>query len=52
MLKRIRNVHSLFYMPLAFLAFPVLGVFFFGYPVWTLGITAAFLSWLPFSCQF
>lgn len=28
MLKRIRNVHSLFYMPLAFLAFPVLGVFF------------------------
>jgi hypothetical protein len=33
MLKRIRNVHSLFYLPLAFLAFPVLGVFFFGYPV-------------------
>ena len=38
MLKRIRNVHSLFYLPLAFLAFPVLGVFFF--------------AWLPFSCQF
>ncbi len=43
MLKRIRNVHSLFYLPLAFLAFPVLGVFFFGYPVWTLGITFLFL---------
>lgn len=52
MLKRIRNVHSLFYMPLAFLAFPVLGVFFFGYPVWTLGITAAFLLGYLFLVNF
>ena len=43
MLKRIRGIHPLFYMPLAFLAFPVLGVFFFGYPAWTLGITFLFL---------
>ena len=42
-LKRIRGIHPLFYMPLAFLAFPVLGVFFFGYPIWTLGTTLAFL---------
>lgn len=28
MLKRIRGIHPLFYMPLAFLAFPVLGAFF------------------------
>ena len=52
MLKRIRNVHSLFYLPLAFLAFPVLGVFFFGYPVWTLGITAAFLLGYLFLVNF
>lgn len=43
MFKRIKRVHPLFYLPLAFLAFPVLGVFFFGYPIWTLGITLAFL---------
>lgn len=43
MFKRIKRVHPLFYLPLAFLAFPVLGVFFFGYPTWTLGITLAFL---------
>lgn len=52
MLKRIRNVHSLFYLPLAFLAFPVLGVFFLGYPVWTLGITAAFLLGYLFLVNF
>lgn len=43
MLKRIRGIHPLFYMPLAFLAFPVLGAFFFDYPTWTLGITFLFL---------
>ena len=43
MLKRVRKIHPLFYLPLAFLAFPILGVFFLGYPVWTLGITIAFL---------
>ena len=43
MFKRIKRIHPLFYLPLAFLAFPVLGVFFFGYPIWTLGITLAFL---------
>lgn len=43
MFRRIKRVHPLFYLPLAFLAFPVLGVFFFGYPIWTLGITLAFL---------
>ncbi len=43
MFKRIKEIHPLFYLPLAFLAFPVLGVFFFGYPIWTLGITLAFL---------
>lgn len=42
-LKRIRGIHPLFYMPLAFLAFPVLGAFFFDYPTWTLGITFLFL---------
>lgn len=52
MLKRIRNVHPLFYMPLAFLAFPILGVFFLGYPVWTLGITAAFLLGYLFLVNF
>ena len=47
MLKRIRDIHPLFYMPLAFLAFPILGVFFFGYPAWTLGLTFLFfLSYL------
>lgn len=51
-LKRIRGIHPLFYMPLAFLAFPVLGVFFFGYPVWTLGITAAFLLGYLFLVNF
>ena len=43
MFKRIKRIHPLFYLPLAFLAFPVLGVFFFVYPIWTLGITLAFL---------
>ena len=43
MFKRIKRIHPLFYLPLAFLAFPVLGVFFFGYPIWTLGTTLAFL---------
>jgi two-component system sensor histidine kinase DesK len=43
MLKRVKKIHPLFYLPLAFLAFPILGVFFLGYPVWTLGITIAFL---------
>ncbi|SDQ04386.1 two-component system, NarL family, sensor histidine kinase DesK [Streptococcus equinus] len=43
MFKRIKRIHPLFYLPLAFLAFPFLGVFFFGYPIWTLGITLAFL---------
>lgn len=28
MFKRIKRIHPLFYLPLAFLAFPVLGVFF------------------------
>ena len=40
MFKRIKRIHPLFYLPLAFLA---LGVFFFGYPIWTLGTTLAFL---------
>lgn len=43
MFKRIKRIHPLFYLPLAFLAFPVLGVFLFGYPIWTLGTTLAFL---------
>lgn len=49
MLKRIRGIHPLFYMPLAFLAFPVLGAFFFDYPTWTLGITFLFLLSYLFS---
>ena len=36
MFKRIKRIHPLFYLPLAFLALPVLGVFFFG----------CFLFWL------
>ncbi len=52
MLKRIRNIHPLFYMPLAFLAFPVLGVFFFGYPAWTLVITFLFLLGYLFLTHF
>ncbi|KHD44126.1 histidine kinase [Streptococcus uberis] len=34
--------HPLFYVPLVFLGFPILGVFVFGYPMWTLILTAIF----------
>ncbi len=43
MLKKIQWQHPLFYVPLVFIAFPVLGIFYFDYPQWTIGLTSLFI---------
>lgn len=43
MLKKIQWQHPLFYVPLVFIAFPVLGIFYFDYPQWTIWLTGLFV---------
>lgn len=46
-MTRLRQIfwqHPLYYLPLIFLSFPVLGIFYFDYPVWTIWGTLAFTA--------
>lgn len=39
-----KRENPLFYTPLFFMAFPILGLIYFDYPIWTLSITLLFLA--------
>ncbi|VTS41269.1 sensor histidine kinase [Streptococcus pseudoporcinus] len=42
MMSRWHWAHPLYYIPLIFLVFPIGGIYFLGYPVWTLPFTLFF----------